>query len=114
LKIGENDMLYKVRVGDILLAENQPLNQTNAYLVVNLGMDDGFGLMCLSCGSIVGSYGKDKNKFREDINGFLKVKYIVPKEEICDFFNGKYKLKYKVRPHDVVNENDEFSIIIER
>lgn len=107
-------MLYQVRVGDILLAENKPLNQTNAYLIVNLSMDEGFGLICLSCGSVVGIYGQDKNRLKEDINGFLNVKYIVPKEEICDYFNGKYKLKYKVKPHDVINVDDELSIIIER
>lgn len=107
-------MLYKVRVGDILLAENKPLNQTNAYLVVNLGNEEGLGLMCLSCGSKVGFYGKDKDFFKEDINGFLDVKYIVPKEEICDYFNEKYKLKYKVKAHDVANIEDEFGMEIER
>ncbi len=107
-------MLYKVRVGDILLAENKPLNQTNAYLVVNLGMDEGFALMCLSCGSKVGVYGKDTHKLGADINGFLNVKYVVPKEEICDYFNGKYKLKYKVKAHDVTNVDDEVGLEIER
>ena len=102
-----------IRVGDILLAENKTLNQTNVYVIVNLGMDEGFGLMCLSCGSIVGIYGEDKEKLMEDINGFLNVKYIVP-EEICEFFNGKYKLKYKVKAHDIVNKDDEFGLEIER
>lgn len=111
---GERQMLYKIRVGDILLAENKPLSQTNAYLVVNLGMDEGFGLICLSCGSKVGVYGKDIQKFGEDINGFLNVKYIIPKEEICDYFNGKYKLKYKVKAHDIANIDDEFGLEIER
>lgn len=107
-------MLYNVRVGDILLAENKPLNQTNAYLVTNLGIDEGMGLTCLSCGSVVGIYGKDKNMLKKDIDGFLQVKYIVPKEEICDYFNGKYKLKYKVKAHDVANKDDEFGMEIER
>lgn len=112
-------MLYNVRVGDILLAENKPLNQTNAYLVTNLGIDEGVGLVCLSylilsCGSVVGIYGKDKNMLKRDIDGFLQVKYIVPKEEICDYFNGKYKLKYKVKVHDVANKDDEFGMEIER
>ena len=92
-------MLYRIRVGDILLAENKTLNQTNVYVIVNLGMDEGFGLMCLSCGSIVGIYGEDKEKLMEDINGFL---------------NGKYKLKYKVKAHDIVNKDDEFGLEIER
>lgn len=107
-------MLYKVRVGDILLAENEQLNQTNTYLVVNLGMDEGLGLMCLSCGSVIGVYGKDKRKLGNDINGFLNVKYIVSKEEISNYFNGKYKLKYMVKAHDVVNKDDEFGLEIER
>lgn len=107
-------MLCNVRVGDILLAENKPLNQTNAYLVTNLGIDEGIGLVCLSCGSVAGIYGKDKNMLKKDINGFLQVKYIVPKEEICDYFNGKYKLKYKVKAHDVANKDDEFGMEIER
>ncbi len=81
-------MLYRIRVGDTLIVENKPLNQTNVYMVINLGTDEGFGLMCLSCGSIVGSFGADKEKLMEYINGFLNVKYIVPKEEICEFFNG--------------------------
>lgn len=107
-------MLYKVRVGDVLLAENKPLNQTNAYLVANFEGDEGLGLMCLSCGSKVGIYGKDSDKLKEDIEGLLHVRYIVPKEEICNFFNGKYKLRYKVKAHDIANKDDEFGVEIER
>ncbi|KAI4445294.1 hypothetical protein C823_007801 [Eubacterium plexicaudatum ASF492] len=42
------------------------------------------------------------------------MKYIIPKEEICDYFNGKYKLKYKVKAHDIANIDDEFGLEIER
>ena len=107
-------MLYKIRTGDILLAENKVLQKTNAYLVVNLGGDDGYGLICLSCGEKVGFYGTDKKKFREDIDGVLSVKYIVPKEEVTSYLNNKYKLKYEVKSHDVLIDNHELGIEVER
>lgn len=111
---GKEKVIYKVRVGDILLAENKICNQTNIYLVVNLDGDDGFGLICLSCGSKVGFYGNDKEEFKKDIDGFLNVKYIVPKEKFCEFFNKNYKLRYKIMAHDVINERYELGIEIER
>ena len=107
-------MLYKIRTGDILLAKNKVLQKTNAYLVVNLGGDDGYGLICLSCGEKVGFYGTDKEKFREDIDGFLSVKYIVPKEEVTSYLNNKYKLKYELKAHDVLIDNHELGIEVER
>lgn len=107
-------MLYKIRTGDILLAENKIFNQTNVYLVVNFYGEEGFGLVCLSCGTKVGFYGENKEKLEKDINGFLNVKYIIPKEEICNFFNERYKLKYKVKTHDIIRDNSELGIEIER
>ena len=36
-------MLYQLRTGDVILCENKPLDQTNAYLIV-YDTDNGFGL----------------------------------------------------------------------
>lgn len=46
-------MLYKIRLGDILLAENKQENMTNMYLITYDSLD-GFALMCLTCGEQIG------------------------------------------------------------
>ena len=105
-------MLYRIRTGDIILAENKFDKITNSYLIVNFGGEDGFGLICLSCGDKVGFYGKDKSKFLKDLKGFFNVNYIIPKEYMVDYFNNNYKLDYKVESHDIFEDN-EFGVEFE-
>ncbi len=50
---------------------------------------------------------KEKYMFNND---FSNVKFIVPKNEICDFLNEKYKFQYKVKVHNNVSYDDEFTI----
>lgn len=59
-------MSYQLRTGDVILCENKPLDQTNAYLIV-YDTDNGFGLWCLGCGEALGFYGDDIEKMKTDI-----------------------------------------------
>lgn len=63
---GKKNMLYQLRTGDVILCENKPLDQTNAYLIV-YDTDNGFGLWCLGCGEALGFYGDDVEKMKTDI-----------------------------------------------
>lgn len=105
-------MLYKLRTGDILLAENKTLNITNAYMIT-YHSEDGYGLLCLSCGEQVGYFGLDKEKFKWYITEVLPVKNVIPKEYMTDFINGKFNLKYKYRTHDIKRTTFELGIEVE-
>ena len=106
-------MLYKLRTGDIVLCKNKSLNQTNPYLVV-WDYDNGFGLWCLGCGEALGFYGDDVKQMKNDLlnEDFLNLQYIIPKENIADYFNNNYKLDLPVKVHDSVYK--ELNLIIEK
>ena len=59
-------MLYQLRTGDVILCENKPLDQTNAYLIV-YDTDNGFGLWCSWVWRSSGFYGDDIEKMKTDI-----------------------------------------------
>lgn len=98
-------MLYQLRTGDILLCENKPLNQTNAYLIV-YDTDNGFGLWCLGCGEALGFYGNDIEKMKTDIlnKKFLNIQSVIPKELITKYLNSQCKLAFPVKTHDGFHE----------
>lgn len=98
-------MLYKIRTGDILLAENKQKSMTNMYLVT-YDSADGFTLLCVSCGEKVGSYGTDKELLEKNIKEFLNVVKVIPKEVVVDFVNQKYKPRLSVRCHDIREEHE--------
>ena len=79
-------MLYQLRTGDVILCENKPLDQTNAYLIV-YDTDNGFGLWCLGCGEALGFYGDDIEKMKTDIlnKDFLNIQSVIPKELISEY-----------------------------
>lgn len=105
-------MLYKIRLGDILLAENKQQNMTNMYLITYDSLD-GFVLMCLACGEQVGCYKHNRELLEKDIKGLLSVKQIIPKEIIVDFVNKTYKPNLPVRSHDTYIEDHELGIEVE-
>lgn len=98
-------MLYQLRTGDILLCENKPLNQTNAYLIV-YDTDNGFGLWCLGCGEALGFYGNDIEKMKTDIlnKEFLNIQSVIPKELITKYLNSQCKLAFPVKTHNGFHE----------
>lgn len=104
-------MLYQLRTGDILLCENKPLNQTNAYLIV-YDTNNGFGLWCLGCGEAFGFYGNDIEKMKTDIlnKEFLNIQSVIPKELITKYLNSQCKLAFPVKTHDGFHE---LNIVIE-
>lgn len=98
-------MLYRIRTGDILLAENKSKNLTNAYLVTCLknGKDMEFALVCLTCGLVLGNYGKGDSAraiLVKDIKEILHVRKVIPKEQVALFINRNYDLGFPVKIHD--------------
>lgn len=104
-------MLYQLRTGDIILCENKPLNQTNAYLIV-YDTNNGFGLWCLGCGEAFGFYGNNIEKMETDIlnEDFLNIQSVIPKELINEYLNNQHKLAFPVKTH---NGRHELNIAIE-
>lgn len=103
-------MLHKVRLGDILLCKNE--QKTNAYLLTWDDID-GYTLMCLSCGEKVGCYKRNKDLLKHDMENYLNVTNIIPKEIMSDLINNTYKLKSKMKPHDTINKYRELNIEFE-
>lgn len=102
-------MLYRIRTGDILLAENKAKGQTNVYLVTYLktGKEQGFALVCMSCGLVLGNYGDGdgaRTILLDDIKGMLNVKRVIPKEQIALFIKRNYHLDFPIRVHDAPDE----------
>jgi len=97
-------MLYQLKTGDIVLCENKPLSQTNAYLIV-YDRDNGFGLWCLGCGEALGFYGDDTDKMKKDLldKDFLNIQAVIHKEVFSKYVNKNYKLNYPMKPHDGYN-----------
>ena len=98
-------MLYKVRTGDILLCNDESHNRTQMYLITYDSIE-GYTLVCLSCGSIVGSYKHNKDLLLKDMKGFLNVTQIIPKEILADFVTSKYNPTPKVFQHDICCEHE--------
>lgn len=98
-------MLYQLRTGDVILCENKPLDQTNAYLIV-YDTDNGFGLWCLGCGEALGFYGDDIEKMKTDIlnKDFLNIQSVIPKELISEYLSNQCKLASPVKAHDGFHE----------
>lgn len=102
-------MLHRIRTGDILLAENKAKDQTNVYLVTYLktGTEQGFALVCMSCGLMLGQYGDGDNAkavLLNDIKGILNIKAVIPKEQIALFIKRNYHLNLPVKVHDAPEE----------
>lgn len=104
-------MLYQLRTGDVVLCENKPLNQTNAYLIV-YDTDNGFGLWCLGCGEALGFYGDDIEKMKTDISNkdSLNIQSVIPKELISEYLSSQCKLAFPVKAHDGFHE---LNIVVE-
>ena len=96
-------MLYKLRTGDVLLAENKPENRTCAYLL-SYDSTDGYSVTCLLCGGKVGSYGKNKELLEKDIKGLMNVVGVIPKETMVGCINKEFKPRLEVKCHDIVDD----------
>ncbi len=98
-------MLYRVRTGDVLLCEDQEHSKTQMYLITYDSLN-GYALTCLSCGEKVGSYKHNKDALMHDMNGFLHVIQIIPKEIITELINEKYHPNLKIECHDTFEEHE--------
>jgi hypothetical protein len=96
-------MLYKIRVGDVLIAEDKIDNKMQMYLVT---YDDanGYSLFCLSCGERMGAYKNDKETLKKDIKEFWNIINVIPKEVIADFIQSKFHPSLHTFCHDIDKE----------
>lgn len=103
--LNEDKMLYKLRTGDILIAEDKENCRTNLYLIT-YDLCEGFSLTCMSCGESIGCYKENVDLLQKDIKGLLNVVGVIPKELIVDFANKNYKLDFKVKCHDICEKHE--------
>lgn len=97
-------MLYKLRTGDMLLAEDEKQYRTNLYLIT-FEENNLWGLRCLICGELVGTFEK-KDDIKQYIESFLSVIQIIPKETITKYMNKEYSMRYPVLVHNTFSEHE--------
>ena len=109
--MGDETMVYRLRTGDILLANHGESNQTFMYLLVH-DSNVGYAIYCLSCGDMVCFFKDDKKELEDEIRTFFDVKGVIPKEVMAEIINKKYVFENPVNPHDIFDE-EELGIEIE-
>ena len=105
-------MLYRLRTGDILLCEEKQQKHTCMYLIAWDSLD-GYCLYCLSCGDKVGSYKRNKDLLKHDIQNIFNVVGVIPKETMIAMTNNNYNMKYPIKVHDIICEYNELGLEIE-